>query len=116
MRNKILALTAALALGTTAVTAGTTTSAMAARGGFGGHGVAMGGARFGGARFGGGRWAGGGWRGWRGGWRGRGWGWGWGPGVALGLGIGSLYAFGGPYAYCDPYNPYVYGYCSPYIY
>jgi hypothetical protein len=74
MRNKILALTAALALGTTAVTAGTTTSAMAARGGFGGHGVAMGGARFSGtgfggarfgaARFGSGRWTGGGWRGW----------------------------------------------------
>ena len=38
--------------------------------------------------------------------------------VALGLGLGGLYAFGGPYAYCDPYDPYAYtyGYCGSYAY
>jgi hypothetical protein len=108
MRKKIVALVAAVALGTAMMSTG----AMARGGHVGGAG---GGGHFAGAgghwSGGGGRWAGGGGR----------WGGGWGPGVGLGiglgLGLGGLYAYGGyPYGYCG--SPYYYnsGYCAPYGY
>jgi hypothetical protein len=107
MRKKIVALVAAVALGTAMMSTG----AMARGGHVGGAG---GGGHFAGAGghwSGGGRWAGGGGR----------WGGGWGPGVGLGiglgLGLGGLYAYGGyPYGYCG--SPYYYnsGYCAPYGY
>ena len=102
MRNKIIALVAAVALGTAAMPT-MSGSAMAF-----GHGVGhvAGGGHWAG---GGGHWGGGGWG--RGGF-GRG-GFGVVPGVALGLGLGGLYAYGGPYGYCDPYV-YPYGSCGYY--
>lgn len=116
MRKKLLAITAAVALGT----ATTTTGALAfgARGGghaggFAGHAGGFGGRGFAGA----GHW-GGGWN--HGGFARRGYGWG-AAGLGLGLGLGGLYAYGSyPYAYgyCDPNHPDYYnnGYCGSYYY
>jgi hypothetical protein len=142
MRNKIIALAAAVALGTAAMTTGAmTTSAMAfghGGGGGGGHGGGFGGGHAGG--FGGGHFGGGfaGVRGggfgphgavggfgrpgmaMNGGWNRGGWGHGgWRRGIGasgLALGLGGLYAYspGYDYGYCDPTDPntYIYGYCN----
>lgn len=142
MRNKIIALAAAVALGTAAMTTGAMpTSAMAfghGGGGGGGHGGGFGGGHAGG--FGGGHFGGGfaGVRGggfgphgavggfgrpgmaMNGGWNRGGWGHGgWRRGIGasgLALGLGGLYAYspGYDYGYCDPTDPntYIYGYCN----
>jgi hypothetical protein len=117
MHKKILALAAAVAIGTATMTTG----ALAFGHGGGGHGGGFGGGHFGGARVGGfaapgvamnggGHWAGGGH---------------WGRGFdhdhfRRGFGLGGydgLYAYA-PYdyssGYCDPNDPnaYIYGYCN----
>ena len=133
MRKKILALAAAVALGTATMSTGA--FAMGHGGGGGGHvggGAHFGGAHVGGgAHFGGAHFAGGPFR--RSSCRRRSlgrrlarrrlarrlgsWLWvpprlGWGPGIGLGLGLGGLYAYDGypgycgyPYYDCGPYYP-----------